>query len=61
MEIIFVRHGKTSWNKEKKMQGNVDIPLSEEGIIHAEKMADKLENKKIDIAFCSPLVRANRL
>lgn len=29
MEIIFVRHGKTSWNKEKKMQGNVDIPLSE--------------------------------
>lgn len=45
MEIIFVRHGKTSWNKEKKMQGNVDIPLSEEGIIHAEKMADKLEKK----------------
>ncbi len=60
MEIIFVRHGKTSWNKEKKMQGNVDIPLSEEGIIHAEKMADKLENKKIDIAFCSPLVRAKQ-
>lgn len=60
MEIIFVRHGKTSWNKEKKMQGNVDIPLSEEGIIHAEKMAAKLENKKIDIAFCSPLVRAKQ-
>ena len=60
MEIIFVRHGKTSWNKEKKMQGNVDITLSEEGIIHAEKMADKLENKKIDRAFCSPLVRAKQ-
>lgn len=60
MEILFVRHGKTSWNKEKKMQGNVDIPLSEDGIIHAEKMAEKLKNQKIDIAFCSPLERARQ-
>lgn len=58
MEILFVRHGKTAWNKEKKMQGNVDIPLSEEGIIHAEEMAKKLKDKKIDIAFVSPLNRA---
>lgn len=46
MEILFVRHGKTSWNKEKKMQGNVDIPLSEDGIAHAEMMAEKLKDKK---------------
>ncbi len=57
MEVLFVRHGKTDWNHQKKMQGNVDIPLSEEGILHAEKMAEKLKNKKIDIAFCSPLGR----
>ena len=57
MEVLFVRHGKTEWNHQKKMQGNVDIPLSEEGIIHAEKMAEKLKNKKIDVAFCSPLSR----
>lgn len=60
MEILFVRHGKTTWNKEKKMQGNVDIPLSEEGIIHAEQMAEKLKDKKIDIAFSSPLDRAKQ-
>lgn len=60
MEIIFVRHGKTDWNKEKKMQGNVDIPLSEEGITHAEMMAEKLKDKKIDVAFCSTLERAKQ-
>ncbi len=60
MEILFVRHGKTAWNKQKKMQGNVDIPLSEEGIIHAQKMAEKLKDKKIDVAFCSPLGRARQ-
>lgn len=60
MEILFVRHGKTAWNKEKKMQGIVDIPLSDEGIEHAKKMAEKLKDKKIDIAFCSPLDRAKQ-
>lgn len=60
MEILFVRHGQTAWNKKKKMQGNVDIPLSEEGITHAEKMAEKLKDKKIDVAFCSPLNRAKQ-
>ena len=43
MEILFVRHGKTEWNNQKKMQGNVDIPLSNEGIEHAKVMAEKLQ------------------
>lgn len=58
MEILFVRHGKTDWNNEKKMQGGVDIKLNDDGIQHAEIMAKKLQNIDIDIAFCSPLTRA---
>ena len=58
MEILFVRHGKTDWNNHKKMQGSADISLSEEGIEHAKIMAEKLQNTKIDVAFCSPLNRA---
>lgn len=57
MKLLFVRHGKTEWNKEKKMQGSVDISLSKEGIVHAQKMAEKLQATKIDVAFCSPLTR----
>ncbi len=60
MEILFVRHGKTDWNNQKKMQGSVDIPLSDDGIEHAKIMAEKLQNSKIDIAFCSPLNRAKQ-
>ena len=32
MKIYFVRHGETLWNKEKKIQGQSDIPLNEYGI-----------------------------
>lgn len=58
MKLLFVRHGKTEWNKDKKMQGSVDIFLNDEGITHAHKMAQKLQETKIDVAFCSPLTRA---
>lgn len=60
MEILFVRHGKTEWNEQKKMQGGVDIELNKEGIEHAEIMSKKLQNTDIDVAFCSPLTRAKQ-
>ena len=33
-----MRHGKTEWNKKKKVQGRTDIPLCREGIEMAEKI-----------------------
>lgn len=37
--ILFIRHGKTQWNLEKKLQGRRDIPLCEEGIELLQKCA----------------------
>ncbi|MBR4207986.1 MAG: histidine phosphatase family protein [Lachnospiraceae bacterium] len=31
MIIFFIRHGETEFNKEKRYQGQLDIPLSKEG------------------------------
>lgn len=58
IHIYFTRHGQTDWNKERKIQGHIDIPLNEEGIRQAKELHDKLKDIKIDIAFCSPLQRA---
>lgn len=60
MKILFVRHGKTEWNNQKKIQGSADISLSNEGIEHAEIMGNKLKNINIDVAFCSTLNRAKQ-
>ncbi|HAM46589.1 MAG TPA: histidine phosphatase family protein, partial [Alphaproteobacteria bacterium] len=29
--LAFIRHGRTGWNAEKRIQGRTDIPLSDAG------------------------------
>lgn len=58
MEILIVRHGKTDWNIQKKLQGRVDIELNEIGKVQARETAQLLENENIDLIISSPLKRA---
>lgn len=58
--IGLVRHGITKWNKERRTQGGIDIPLSEEGIEMARKLASRLANEQWDIIYTSPLQRAQQ-
>ena len=43
MLLYVLRHGITQWNKRKKVQGAVDIPLAPEGIELAEKTGEAIE------------------
>jgi broad specificity phosphatase PhoE len=56
-EILFVRHGETEWNKTGRFQGSTDISLSEDGILQAKYLMERLNNK-FDYVFTSPLSRA---
>ncbi len=56
--IILVRHGKTDWNKEGRYQGKIDIPLNEEGLEQAYKVAQALREYDIKAVYTSPLSRA---
>lgn len=58
MELYIVRHGETLWNKEKRLQGRVDIELSDAGRAVARLTGEALTNTHIDKIFSSPLKRA---
>ena len=62
MELYIVRHGKTIWNKERRLQGSIDIELAEEGIEAAELLHDQLISSNItfDRIYSSPLKRAKK-
>ena len=56
--LYVIRHGKTDWNDVKRLQGQTDIPLNEEGIRMAKEAAKRYAGTHFDICFCSPLIRA---
>lgn len=58
MNIYFIRHGETDWNKVRKLQGQIDIPLNEFGRQLALETAPALKNILFDAAYTSPLERA---
>ena len=58
MLIYVLRHGITQWNKLKKVQGAMDIPLAPEGIELAKRTGEALKDVPFDICFTSPLTRA---
>ena len=55
MEIYIVRHGETPWNKDKRLQGNVDIELNDYGRELAVKTGEGLKDTRIDLIYSSPL------
>ena len=58
-KIIFVRHGQSLANLEKRFAGHYNIDLSELGKKQAEKTAEYIkENYKIDRVYSSDLIRA---
>lgn len=57
-KVIFIRHGQTSWNKEKKYQGHSDICLNEAGLRQAELVGKRLAGEKINAIYSSDLLRA---
>jgi probable phosphoglycerate mutase len=58
MKIYITRHGETDWNKIRKVQGSVDIPLNDYGRHLAKGTAKGLRDIHFDLAYTSPLVRA---
>jgi probable phosphoglycerate mutase len=55
--IFLVRHGETNWNKEGRFQGQIDIPLNENGKDQASKTFAYLKNISFNKAFSSSMHR----
>ena len=49
MKLIFIRHGETDWNLEKRIQGSSDIELNKNGLEQAKRLGVALQNKHIQI------------
>ena len=59
--LILIRHGQSIWNLENKFTGWVDVDLTEQGKLEAEKAGSLIKNQNMKIShyYSSFQLRAN--
>ena len=55
--LCIVRHGETAWNAEGRVQGQLDLPLSEIGLAQARCVAAALPEGRFSALYTSDLQR----
>jgi probable phosphoglycerate mutase len=53
-QILLIRAGETEYDQQGRIQGTLDIPLSEDGRRHAEALIEPLRAQPIDAIYTSP-------
>jgi len=56
--LLLIRHGQSRWNREGRIQGQLDVPLSALGVRQAEAVARRLRSAPLAAVYASPLERA---
>ncbi|MCG5074446.1 histidine phosphatase family protein [Paraburkholderia tagetis] len=64
-QILFIRHGETAWNRIKRIQGHIDIPLAGSGVEQARLLAARCAREaragvRLDAIWSSDLMRAQQ-
>lgn len=58
MKIYLIRHGETTGDLEDRYGGDYDDHLTDRGKQQAFELSEKLRDKKLDMIFHSPRIRA---
>ena len=58
MRLFALRHGATDYSRERRFAGSRDVPLTTDGRLQAEAMAQALAGAGVAAVYTSPLERA---
>ncbi len=56
--VVLIRHGETEWNRDRRIQGQTDTPLSALGRQQALAIGQRLKRERFTAIYASDLQRA---
>ncbi|MBI2975399.1 MAG: histidine phosphatase family protein [Chloroflexi bacterium] len=56
--LCLIRHARSTWNADGRVQGQADPPLDDVGRAQAHALGKHLRHETFDALYCSPLARA---
>lgn len=60
VEVWLIRHGETEWSLSGQHSGRTDLALTAHGEAEARTVGRRLNGRRFDQVWCSPLQRARR-
>ena len=51
LKIVLIRPGSTSYDREQRIQGNLDIPLNEQGDVEVVQLVEELRDQHIEMVY----------
>jgi len=64
LEIVLIRPGCTDYDLQGRIQGNLDVPLNEQGAAEVQRMIEEVRGLGIEVIYsadCEPAMQAARL
>jgi broad specificity phosphatase PhoE len=53
-QLVLIRPGRTDFDEQQRIQGTLDIPLSEEGLADVDRLTSELQMAGIETVYTSP-------
>ena len=64
LEIVLIRPGCTDYDLQERIQGNLDVPLNEQGTGEVQRIIEEVRGLGIEVVYspdCEPAMQASRL
>jgi broad specificity phosphatase PhoE len=58
VDVFAIRHGETAWSLSGQHTGATDLPLTANGLRHAQRMRSCFSRNTFALVLCSPMRRA---
>ncbi len=58
--LLLIRHGQSTWNLERRIQGQLDPELTQSGLEQADIVAQRLQGQSWDALYSSDLSRTSQ-